>query len=226
MATVDETPIPRLRTGPGPVHRPAPPPTRVASAAPVHVSPVVLPLSARGSLPGSAFRHCSVVTFCGPAPGDSIFLHPFAPRALPRFIATMGALTPAGRPARVVRNAKQVSLLTCVQRPTIPPAITPCRPGGRVWFCHPGLPRAGGPRTAAPLFPGRSVNWASPLTRGLATTTGRNRFVILRTGRSPPVALHPASRRRSYLWLRGADPPRRGLSPRCFTTITGARVAA
>ena len=43
---------------------------------------------------------------------------------------------------------------------------------------------------------------ASPLTSRLATATGRIEFVNLRTGRSPPVALHPASRRRSYLRLR------------------------
>jgi hypothetical protein len=35
----------------------------------------------------------------------------------------------------------------------------------------------------------------------LAATRRRNGFVILRAIRSPPVALHPASRRRSYLRL-------------------------
>ena len=33
---------------------------------------------------------------------------------------------------------------------------------------------------------------------GSPVSSGRIKFVILRTGRSPPVALHPASRRRSY----------------------------
>ena len=37
--------------------------------------------------------------------------------------------------------------------------------------------------------------------------------LALRTDRSPPVALHPASRRRSYLRLRSARTPRQGLSP-------------
>ena len=36
---------------------------------------------------------------------------------------------------------------------------------------------------------------ASPSNRRLAETPGRNGFVILRTGRSPPVASHAASRR-------------------------------
>ena len=55
------------------------------------------------------------------------------------------------------------------------------------------------------------ASWASPFPSRLATATGRIEFAVvdtrqplLRTGRSPPVALHPASRRRSYLQLRGA----------------------
>lgn len=40
---------------------------------------------------------------------------------------------------------------------------------------------------------------ASSFARKLAATSRRIGFVILRTGRSSPVALHPTSRRRSYL---------------------------
>src|SRR5205807_10587258 len=40
----------------------------------------------------------------------------------------------------------------------------------------------------------------------LATALRRIRFVILRTAGSPPVAPHPASRRRSYLQLRSPRP--------------------
>ena len=39
----------------------------------------------------------------------------------------------------------------------------------------------------------------------LATTTGRIEFVILRTSRSPPVALHPLSRGRSYFRLQAGE---------------------
>ena len=39
-------------------------------------------------------------------------------------------------------------------------------------------------------------------TAGSSSTSGRIEFVILRTGDSPPVALHPASRRRSDRWLQ------------------------
>ena len=65
------------------------------------------------------------------------------------------------------------------------------------------------------------ASWASPFMGRLATATGRIEFAVadqsqplLRTGRSPPVAPHPASRRRSYHRLPGARRPRRGLAPR------------
>jgi hypothetical protein len=48
---------------------------------------------------------------------------------------------------------------------------------------------------------------ASPSSSRLATGTRRIRFVLLRTGSSPPVAPHPSSRRRSYLRLHGYDTP-------------------
>jgi hypothetical protein len=41
-----------------------------------------------------------------------------------------------------------------------------------------------------------------PFPSRLAARPGRNGFVILRTARSPPVALHLASRRRSYVQLQ------------------------
>src|SRR5471030_984975 len=63
---------------------------------------------------------------------------------------------------------------------------------------------------------------ASPSMSRLATRPRRNRFVILRTASSPPVALHPASRRRSYLRFLGCDQPRRGLAPRRQSVLTDA----
>ncbi len=51
-------------------------------------------------------------------------------------------------------------------------------------------------------FPSASTgSWASPFTRRLAEPQRPNRVPLVRTGRSPPVALHPASRRRSYFRL-------------------------
>lgn len=46
-----------------------------------------------------------------------------------------------------------------------------------------------------------------PLQAKLAVTPRRIEFVILRTASSPPVALHPASQRRSYLRLQGLGLP-------------------
>ena len=77
------------------------------------------------------------------------------------------------------------------------------------------LPRVTAPSASrTPPFPGRCVIWASPFPSRLATTKGRIEFALarpfqpmLRTNRSPPVALHPASRRRSYVRLQGPNRP-------------------
>src|SRR6202047_1657934 len=59
----------------------------------------------------------------------------------------------------------------------------------------------------------------------LATRSRRSRFVILRTAGSPPVALHPASLRRSYLRFLGCDQPRHGLAPCRQSVLADALVA-
>ena len=63
---------------------------------------------------------------------------------------------------------------------------------------------------------------ASPSPRQLALTPRRIEFVFLRTASSPPVALHPASQRRSYLRLRSLGLLRHGLSPCCVRAFTSA----
>ena len=73
--------------------------------------------------------------------------------------------------------------------------------------------------TAATLLPelapiGHGVTWASPTGCRLATTLSRIEFVILRTGCSPPVALHDVSRQRSYDRLQSSD----STSTRTFTS--------
>ena len=52
-----------------------------------------------------------------------------------------------------------------------------------------------------PLSGPRLRHWLA----GSPQTSGRIVFVILRTGRSPPVALHLASRRRSYFRLQAGE---------------------
>jgi hypothetical protein len=115
----------------------------------------------------------------------------------------MDALTPAWR--LLAALSTQVSLFYGPYLPTLPSPTTPRRPACLVWFYHAGLPET--VPCGYDLIPmgNQSVTWASPFPSRLATTTGRIAFVLLRTSRSPPVALHPASRRRSYLRLRGSD---------------------
>ena len=104
-----------------------------------------------------------------------------------RFSATMGALTPV-----------RLSLL----RTGIPASRTwPFRPfrlqppsAPRRRFCT--LPLSA---TGVPV----SRERASPVPSRLAATPRPNRVRRLRTGRSPPVASHPALRRRSYSRLQG-----------------------
>jgi len=82
------------------------------------------------------------------------------------------------------------------------------------------LPNTPGPPTAAfTRYP--SARWVSPygvqtspLASRLVGYLRPNRFRLLRTGLSPPVALHLASRRRSYLRLPGRRARAwRGLTP-------------
>jgi hypothetical protein len=147
----------------------------------------------------------------------STFLHPLAPPALPGFHATMGALTP-GRPALRLTHEHRLD-----RRPGLPvfrhrifrsfrlqpPVVVPERFWGSVL---PGLPYHGSrgcslPRAIASI--GLRLSLAGSPRRP-AESSSR----ALRTNRSPPVALHPASRRRSYLRLQSARTLWQGLAPR------------
>jgi hypothetical protein len=120
----------------------------------------------------------------------STFLRPLAPRALPRFLATMGALTPDRLSA-----TGQVSLIHVHGLPDHSVSNHLAHPRRRFNTL---------PLSAAGLPPsGRSRLRPSPA--GSPDTPGRIEFVILRTGRSPPVASHPASRRRSYSRLQAGE---------------------
>jgi hypothetical protein len=128
-------------------------------------------------------------------PHDSTSLHPFAPPALPGLFATMGALTP-GWPALRLAPTRRLG----------------DRPGlsvSRAWSSEPSVSN----HLTAPivaLTPNPSARWAPRLGRvrvssfpsRLTGQPGRIEFVNLRTTRSPPVASHLASRRRSYVQLQ------------------------
>jgi hypothetical protein len=135
--------------------------------------------------------------FCDIGGHDSIFLRPFAPSALPGFFATMDALTPARRlfvPALRHMN-------TSWSRAGLPAL--------RVWSSEHSIPNhLARPRHRFSTQP-LSVTGFRRCRSGLrlfasrlAARPGRIGFVSLRTARSPPVALHLASWRRSYVRLQ------------------------
>jgi hypothetical protein len=143
-------------------------------------------------------------------PVASTSLRPFARRALPRFVARMDALTP-GRPVlRILIRDNE-------RRPCAHPGllVSCIEPSDRSASNHLMSPPEFG-LVSFPELTARSfhripfgdhvVTWASPSSSRLATTTGRIEFVILRTSRSTPVALHPLSRGRSYFRLQSSNP--------------------
>ena len=151
---------------------------------------------------GLARRHSAV----GVSPilrgSSSTFLRPFAPDPLRPFFALMDALTPARAvlavlglfpAATLLAPREQVSLIHAPDLPTLPSPTTCVRSvSPRHVTCRRIEPR---------LLPyGSSPNGNSGLRHSLAGSprlTGRIEFLIVRTSRSPPAALHPVSPRRS-----------------------------
>jgi hypothetical protein len=153
----------------------------------------------------------------GDGHGVSTFLHPFAPPELPGFHATMGALTPARRLfvslSGTMNSAWSRAGLPVFGHRTVhsfrlqPPTVVPTRFWG---FCTPGLPDH--VAVAACFQASASFGLRQSLV-GSPQRSAESSSLALRTERSPPVAPHPASRRRSYLRLRGSRKPRQGLAP-------------
>ena len=118
---------------------------------------------------------------------------PFAPCPLRHFIATMGALTPAPPGPSATRGRLNTGLFATQVSPLHVHALcdhsvsnhlaTPCHRFITLPISVTGFPCGSGLRHSL---------------AGSSESPGRIEFVILRTGHSPPVALHPASRRRSY----------------------------
>ena len=104
---------------------------------------------------------------------------PFAPSPLRDFLATMGALTPAG----LSPTTGQVSLIHVSDLP-IPPSPTTPQALDVDFLRYPSSRRVSHSR-------GSRLHLS---LAGSPTLTGRIEFVILRMDRSPPAAPHPASR--------------------------------
>jgi hypothetical protein len=151
---------------------------------------------------------------------SSTFLRPFAPDPLRPFVALMDAVTPTRSPAAVLglfpaatpwAPREQVSLIHALGLPTI---LSPTTCGRSVSPRHVTCRRI----ESRALPYGSSPYGNSRLRLSLADSphlAGRIEFLIVRTGRSPPVASHPVSRRRSYLQL-----PSYVDSKRTFTSPT------
>ena len=101
-------------------------------------------------------------------------------------------------------NSKQVSSFNACCLRVIPTPTTH-------WISHTAL---------IPLISVCDYFRASPLARRLTNPIRRNVFVILRTNLLPHVALHPASRRRSYARLQ---PVRVKLKRTCTSLTTCAQ---
>ena len=125
----------------------------------------------------------------------STFLPPFAPRALPRFIALMRALTSV-TPFRSQRMPSQVHGSLCFHclifrpfRPQ-PPYYLPLPSVAHYPYCG-RLPQAAPWQTdQVRSYRHRFAVRVSPFSSRLTGRLGRNGFVLLWTGRSPPVASH------------------------------------
>jgi hypothetical protein len=130
----------------------------------------------------------------------STSLHPFAPPALPGFVATMGALTPVRR-LFVSLSGTMNSAWTRAGL-----SASCAWPSDHSASNHPV-----GPVIALSHYPSASRASGS-LRSGLRLTLAgsprdkaESSSLALRTGRSPPVAPHPASRRRSYVQLQAGE---------------------
>lgn len=115
---------------------------------------------------------------------------PFAPSPLRDFLATTGALTPAGHSPTM----GQVSLIHVSDLP-IPPSPTTPQALDVDFARYPSSRRVSHLRGSR-----LHLSYA-----GSPTLTGRIEFVILRMDRSPPAAPHPALRRRSCSRLQAGE---------------------
>ena len=159
------------------------------------------PFSGHPAPAGLADRHSPRCGFCVAGLHSSTFLSPFARRPLRRFTATTDSLTPVrqalrGKPMNTSLSSTQVSLIHARNRCDHSAAN------------HPAPPRHRFNTLPISVTGFRSLGEQSgfrPSLAGSSRSPGRIAFVILRTDRSPPVALHPASRRRSYGRLQAGE---------------------
>jgi hypothetical protein len=154
-------------------------------------------LSDAVSLPGETGRALSFGYVRSRDPDVSTSLRPFAPPTLLGFNATMGALTPARR--LVVSLSGTMN--TAWTRAGL--SALCAWPSDHSASNHPlGPPIAFTRYRSAWEAVGSHRFGLRLLPAGSPHEQAESSSLALRTGHSPPVASHPASRRRSFLWLQ------------------------
>ena len=133
-------------------------------------------------------RHCRRGVFRTFGHSSSIFLEPFAPPALPGFLATMTPLTPA-RPSLVPDRS------LCVM----------CSAFRPFHLQPPGVPRHHFNTLPLSVTSFRFRSGLRQLAAGSPKHPAESSSLSLRTGRSPPGTSHPASRRRSSGRLQAGE---------------------
>ena len=196
-----------------------PPPWRVVNRDRFLIGSVLSRAPEEESPTGLASWHSRWLALCRLEADPSTFLRSLRSRpitALLRYYGRSDSCLPGSSSAsgrmNTVSRHRQVSLIHVPGLPIIPSPTTRCTPGTAL-SRYPSARRA-------------SHTYGSGLHLSLAgspAAPGRIEFVILRTDRPPPAALHLASWRRScsrftgrraYTW--------RGLSPLWSSTLSGA----
>jgi len=201
--------VPRLRTSTEPKfdNGPAVHPTRIVSMKDFLASASYRVTCARYLPIGEANLGTEIVHRAGQQVTSSTSLDPFALRALPRFLATMGPLTPEppalrtgrfpiGNPALERRPIGRSGLPALCVWPSDHSVSNHLGGSGIAFARYPSASRTSGLlRIQASPFPSRLA----------APSKAESSSLTLRTGRSPPVASHPLSRGRSYVQLQAGE---------------------
>jgi hypothetical protein len=152
---------------------------------------------------GLARRHSRRCPLRRSSRSSSTFLRPLAPGPLQTLRGSYGRCDSCPPDSMTLKlsvcsTCGQVSLVHALDLPTI---LSPTTCAGSALPGH-VTHRKVEPRA---LLHGPTPNENSGLrhyTAGSPPHAGRIEFLLVRTGRSPPVASHPVSRRRSYLRLQ------------------------
>jgi len=171
--------------------------TEVASVRVQRKIRLVLLMSAEGSdrLGPRATRYRGV--FRMSSYGAPTFLPPFARRPLRRLNATMEALTPARLSPAYRSPCFTYSTFLTIPSPTTLCSSVVAFPSATLFVSATDLVPLCRALSLRVTQASRDTSRLHHSLAGSPETPGRNGFVSLRTGRSPPAAPHPASRQRS-----------------------------